>query len=343
MNWLALVLLLAPPDGSAVEVQRPGEPVLWALDWNAPASCPDRDDVITRIGSYLPTLEQPPLQVPRARLRVDASVEQIAGAWTVRLSMSGEHGGTERSFSATTCDELADAVALVAAVSLDPVVVARELVDVPLADAIAQPIEPVAAPEDNLEPAPDELVLTPSLLEPTPDEPDPIVTRTFGIGLRAFGGGGYGPTTTGYASLGAGAAMFGRLWRWSIDGGGWLPRTIGTDQGAGRFWGWWLGTRGCVVPSRRMIELPFCAGLELGQVRALGVAPARNTRTGSYPWAAASVSGGVTWVIIERVAIFVDAAALVPFFSGDFRVGDQSLQQVVPIGVRASLGVELRF
>jgi hypothetical protein len=344
VNWLALVLLLAPPDGSAVEVQRPGEPVLWALDWNAPASCPDRDDVITRIASYLPTLEQPPRQVPRARLRVDASVEQIADAWTVRLSMSGEHGGTVRSFSATTCEELADAVALVAAVSLDPVVVARELVEVPLAGAITQPITqpigPVAAPEVDLEPAPDELELTLSLLEPAPD---PIVARNFGIGLRAFGGGGYGPTTTGYASLGAGAAMFGRLWRWSIDGGGWLPRTIRSEDAAGRFWGWWLGTRGCVVPSRRMIELPLCAGLELGQVRALGVAPARNTRTGSYPWAAASISGGVTWVIIERVAIFVDAAALVPFFSGDFRVGDQSLQQVVPIGVRASLGVELRF
>jgi hypothetical protein len=347
VNWLALALLLAPPDRSAVEVQRPGEPMLWALDWSAPASCPDRDGVIARIGSYLPALEQPPLQVPRARLRVDASVEQIADAWTVRLNMSGEHGTSERSFSATSCEELADAVALVAAVSLDPVVVARELAVAQPAvvtdqpnqpDQPVQPVEPEAVPQNNLEPAPDEVEFTPA-----PNESTAIAARNFEIGLRVFGGGGYGPTTTGYASLGAGAAIFGRLWRWSLDGGGWLPRTIRTDQAAGRFSGWWLGTRGCVVPSRRSIEIPICAGLELGQVRALGLAPARNTRAASYPWVAASVSGGVTWVIIERVAIFVDAAALVPFISGDFRVGDQSLQQVAPIGMRASLGVELRL
>jgi hypothetical protein len=343
VNWLALALLLAPPDRSVVEVQRPGEPVLWALEWNAPASCPDRADVIARIGSYLPALDEPPLQVPRAKLRVDASVEQLADAWTVRLDMSGEHGSTERSFSASSCEELADAVALVAAVSLDPVIVAREVAenDSPPPVAAAQPVEPIepaAAPEDNLEP-------TPSLPEfmPASDEPNAFAPRNFQIGLRVFGGGGYGPTTTGYAVLGAGAALFGRLWRWSLDGGGWLPRTIRTEQAAGRFSGWWLGTRGCVVPSRRTIEVPFCAGLELGQARAIGVAPARNTRAANYPWIAASVSGGVTWVIIERIAIVVDAAVLVPFFSGDFRVGDQTLQRVVPIGVRASLGLELRF
>jgi hypothetical protein len=343
MHWLALALLLAPPDRSVVEVQRPGEPMLWALDWNAPASCPTRADVIARIRSYIPAIDEPPLQVPRARLRVDASVEQLADAWTVRLDMSGEDGSTERSFSAASCEELADAVALVAAVSLDPVVVAREIADDPPAVVAEQPVEPAAEPTNDLEPAPPVLEPSPSRLEPTPDEIDPSRDRNFQIGLRVFGGGGFGPTATGYGALGAGAALFGRLWRWSLDGGGWLPRTIRSEQAAGRFWGWWLGTRGCVVPSRRSIEFPICAGLELGQVRATGLAPALNTRAANYPWVAASIGGGVTWVIIERVAIFVDAAALVPFISGDFRVDDQTLQRLIPIGMRASLGIEVRL
>lgn len=348
MNWLALALLLAPPDQPVVEVQHPGEPVLWAFDWNAPSDCPTRVDVVARVRSYLPAIDEPPLQVPRARLRIDASVEQITDAWTVRLDMSGEQGSTERSFSAASCEELADAVALVAAVSLDPVVVAREVAEAQSAVTSEQPPEPPAAQETNPEPAPALLeppsdAPEPPLLEPSSEAREPSPARNFQIGLRVFGGGGYGPTATGYGAVGAGAALFGRLWRWSLDGGGWLPRTIRSEQAAGRFWGWWLGTRGCVVPSRRTIEFPFCAGLELGQVRALGLAPALNPRAANYPWAAASISGGVTWVIIERVAIFVDAAAIVPFISGDFRVGDQSLERLVPIGVRASLGLELRL
>jgi hypothetical protein len=340
--WLVLGLLLTPPDpsdGSVVEVQRPGEPVLWALEWRAPASCPTRTDLVARIRSYLPALDEPALQVPRARLRIAASVEQTANAWSVRLNMSGEQGSSERSFSAETCEEIAGAVALVAAVSLDPVVVTRELAEARAAATSAPPPKPQTEPE----PEPDLEDSPPPVPEPAPEEIEAPFARNFQIGLRVFGGGGYGPTTTGYGAIGAGAALFGRLWRWSLDGGGWLPRTVRSDQAAGRFWGWWLGTRGCVVPALRAVEVPVCAGLELGQVLATGLAPALNARGAGYPWVAASISGGVTWVIIERVAVFVDAAALLPLISGDFRVGDQTLQQVVPVGVRATIGIELRL
>jgi hypothetical protein len=333
VTWLLLALLLAPPEPSAVEVQRPGEPMLWAFEWTAPESCPTRADVVARIRSYLPTLEQPPLQVPRARLRLEAIVEPIADAWTIRLNTSGEQGSTERSFSAATCEELADAVALVAAVSLDPVIVSRELTRV----ASEQPSEPELELQPEPPPEP------PPALELTRDDVDVPTPRNFRIGLRVFGGGGFGPTTAGYGALGADVALFGRLWRWSLDGGAWLPRTIRSEQAGGRFWGWWLGTRGCVVPSRAVVEVPVCAGLELGQARGLGLAPALDPRAAAYPWAAASLGAGITWVIIERVALLVDASMLVPFVSGEFQVGGESLEPLVPVGVRATLGLELRL
>jgi hypothetical protein len=78
-------------------------------------------------------------------------------------------------------------------------------------------------------------------------------------------------------------------------------------------------------------------------VQAIGLAPARNTRPANYPWVAASISGGITWVILERVAVFLDASALLPLISGEFRVGDRALQRLVPFGVRATVGIELRL
>jgi hypothetical protein len=343
VKWLALALLLASPAEPSVEVQRPGEPVLWALDWDAPASCPTRTDFLVRVRSYVPALEEPPLEVPRARLRIDAKIEQVSGMWTVQLAMSGEHGSSERSFSASTCEELADAVALVTAVSLDPVVTAREVAE---ARAAALPVAPPLEPlEDEPEPEPPVEVREPDveLVSSPPDELEPAAPREFRIALRVTGGGGFGPTLTGYGALAAGFALFGRRWRWSLDGGGWLPRTIRSEQAAGRFWGWWVGTRGCFVPRLSTVEFPLCAGLELGQVRAAGLQPALNTRAAAYPWIAASVGGGISWVIVDRVAIVADVAALVPFIAGDFQVGEQTLQRLVPVGVRAMLGLELRL
>jgi hypothetical protein len=342
MKWLVLALLLAPPDEPAVEVQRPGEPVLWALDWATPPSCPTRADLVERVRSYIPAIEEPPLEVPRARLRIEASVELLEGEWAVRMRMSGEQGSTERSFSAASCDELADAVALVAAVSLDPVLTAREVADVRAAVVAVEEPEPEPEPEpelDQLDEPDAESISAP----PASDDVEPEPPRNFQMALRLGGGGGFGPTTTGYGALAAGVALFGPRWRWSIDGGGWLPRTIRTDQAAGRFWGWWVGTRGCFVPHRDVVEFPLCGGIELGQVAARGLAPALNPRGASYLWAAASVSGGVSWVITDRVAIVTDVAALVPFVRGDFRVSDQILQRLAPVGVRATLGIELRL
>ncbi len=342
MKWLALALLLAPSEPPAVEVQRPGEPVLWALDWRAPEGCPTRTELLERVRSYLPEIEDPPAEVPRARLRVEASVEPIAAEWAVRMRMSGEQGSSERRFSASTCDELADAVALVMAVSLDPVIAAREVARASAAARLAIP-----EPEPELEPEQPRDVREPEVVSHSSvsddDEPEPATPRDFLIGLRVFGGGGFGPTTTGYGSLGAGVALFGPRWRWSLDGGGWLPRTIRTDQAAGRFWGFWVGTRGCFVPGRDTLEVPLCGGVELGSVRAAGLEPALNPRDANYLWAAASASVGVAWVITERVALVADVAALLPFLVGDFRVGDQSLQRTVPFGMRATLGLELRL
>jgi hypothetical protein len=356
MNWLLLALLLVPPEQPAVEVQRPGEAVPWALAWDAPSTCPTRAQVIAAVRGYLPMLEEPPADVARARLRINARVEVSEGEWHARLELSGVYGSTTRSFSAASCSELADAVALVFAVSLDPVVVAEGVAQARReADEPPTVAEPASEPED-----PPPRAREPDELASEPDEPLPPRLQVFepveqsagrpSVGARLFGGGGFGPTTAGYGALGLGVAVFDRRWRWVLEGGGWLPRTILTEELGGRFSGWWIGSRGCFVPalrrrpdSARALEFPLCGGVEAGQVLAVGLAPAVDTRRASQPWIAGSLGAGLSFAINERLALFVDAAALLPFVRGSFDIGDRAVQVLTPVGVRASLGVELRF
>ncbi|KIG19287.1 hypothetical protein DB30_03843 [Enhygromyxa salina] len=161
--------------------------------------------------------------------------------------------------------------------------------------------------------------------------------------MRLHGGGGYGPTNSSFGAVGAGVALFGHRWRWSVDAGWWLPRTILREQAGGRFQAWWIGTRGCVVPQRGELEFPLCAGMEAGQVFARGLAPAINTRDATSPWIAATLTPAVAWVVTARVAIVAEAGLLLPLGRGSFDVGEQSLASLSPVGIRALLAVELRL
>jgi hypothetical protein len=352
VKWLVFALLLAPPEGRAVEIQRPGEAVTWTLTWQAPPSCPAREQVVAAIRAYLPALDEPPSTAARADLQIRAQLEQVQGEWSAQLISSGREGATERRFSAASCSELSDAIALVAAVALDPVLVSREI-DRLAAAAQPEQLEPSELPElptirppdpkpdpttaMDLSPAPDPR-LTLDLSDT--DQPSP---RNFQIGLRLHGGGGYGPTTTGYAAIGAGLAIFARPWRWALDGGWWLPRALVREQAGGRFQAWRIGTRGCFVPQRGNLEFPLCAGIEAGQILARGLPPAINTRDAAHPWIAASLTPGLAWLITPRLALTAEAALLLPFVNGNFNVGDQALQSLPPVALRSVLAVELRL
>lgn len=89
---------------------------VFELAWRAPAACPAREDVLaraTRLLGHEPgaTLERP--------LTVDALVEQLPdNTWRLQLTL-GEQS-PPRSVTATSCDELGEAAALLIALSIDP-------------------------------------------------------------------------------------------------------------------------------------------------------------------------------------------------------------------------------
>jgi hypothetical protein len=336
---LGMVLGFAEPP-----IQRPGDPVLWAFEWDAPPECPGRAEVITSVRSYLPDLEDPPPSPGRADLRVIVSVTADSGGWTANVRMSGRDGASERSFSTPACTELAEAVALITAVALDPVLVARHVAEQRESASISQPVEPPAEPPAVVpakpEPEPPDLNL--DLVLSDADEPARPRTVKFGLGL--FGTGAWGPATAGFGGLGGSFAVFAGLWRWQLEGGWSIPRTLALDDGRrGRLQAWWLGTRGCVVPKLGVVELPLCPGIEAGQVFASGLPPTTNLSNGSQPWAAIVLGQGLRWPFLDRLALTVEAAVLVSLVRGRFTIGNETFASLTPVGFRGTLGLEVRF
>src|SRR5690606_5508648 len=115
--WLPLGLILGCAQ-PAPSTQRPGVPVVWSFEWEAPPSCPSRAEVIDGVRSYLPEIDDPPTAPTRADLRVAVSVAADDAGWTATLRMSDRDAESERRFSAPNCVELAEATALITAVAL---------------------------------------------------------------------------------------------------------------------------------------------------------------------------------------------------------------------------------
>lgn len=345
MWLLPLALLFGFAQSDPPPIQRPGDPVVWAFEWDAPAECPSRAEVIAAVRNYLPELDEPPPAPSRADLRVTVSIAADDAGWTASVRMSGRDGTSERRFSAPACGELADAAALITAVALDPVLVARSIAIQPeLAPTQPETIEPIVEP-----PPPTVTTEEPplesnfDLVLSTTDEPEPS-RRNVVLGVGLLGTGAWGPATTGFGGLAGHFAVFADRWRWQLEGGWSIPRTLSLADGRrGRLQSWWLGTRGCVVARVGAVELPSCPGVEAGQVFARGIAPTTNSTRERQPWAAIVVGQGLRWPFVRQLALTVEAAVLVSLVRGRFMIGDQTIASLTPIGFRGALGLEARF
>jgi hypothetical protein len=172
------------------------------------------------------------------------------------------------------------------------------------------------------------------------------------LGIGAFGTGSWGPTKNGFGGVAASFAVFADRWRWQIDGGYSIPRTLSLDNGRrGRVQAWWLDTRGCLVPNfragnkpMRTLEVPLCLAIETGQAFARGLPPTRNPASASRPWLALGASVGLRWPLIKGFALTTDAELLTSLVRrGRFRIGDETLTEIARVGFRGALGVEVRF
>jgi hypothetical protein len=332
-------LLIGPP------IQRPSEGV--PLRWQAPLECPDAAALRERVHALVPgLLERPDAAGSRVEVEIRAAAENYAAIVVVRNS----DGETRRDFAAPDCETVADAAALILAVTLDPVGVSIGLSEPASSEPAASeptpaepsvPEEPPAEPEIPVEAEPVEL---PPANDRASDSLADERPRRLGVGVRVLGGGGYGPTYTGYATIGGTIALLGPRWRVELGGLWAIPRVVRVDAGfGGRFDSWAVIGRGCFAPNIRRLELPSCGGVELGSVRGRGLDELPISGRASFLWIALAVAQGLWFSPIERVAIGLQLDLAVPLNRGVFGIETNEVQRIAAVTVRGLAGVELRW
>lgn len=355
---VALALAVASPV--------PGVEVAWHGD----ARCPEQ--------GFLDTLARHLAGAPAARsaVRVAVTLRDEHGRWTAALVMEAAGARRERALHGRTCAEVRDAAAFVTAVVVDPGVLTRpaaELVpppDLSPEPALERPPEPGAAPSPDPtdmspEPAPARAPEPPRVPPPPSPPPAPAapVPEDLPLGTARRPAPAPAPRRpTGFVRLAGGLEALGlphvgplvalagglRGPRWRIEATA-LYRAPTTrdlvavpDVGA-RVRLWTLGARGCGVPRARRLELPLCAGLEVGQLLGAGVGFA-GARRDSILWLAAVFAPALAWTPRPRLALWLGGELALPLLRGTFSAaGLGPLFEIAPVSLRLTAGLELRF
>jgi len=266
--------------------------------------------------------------------RISVEVDEAPGGLSATMRLETEDGADTRTLQSPSCGTLVEAAALITAAA---------------ARASVPPPPPAAVPD---EPPPPLETPAPTPVEPTPEPtpaaaPAPEPSLALRPTLRASGFTTYGltPRWSGGGSLGAGLA--GEHWRVEATAELLAPSRTKVVPGI-RAWGWSAGVRGCGTLGPYTAGIAWqpglCAGAEAGQLvgRSTGdVVINRHTHVGV--WAAASAGPSLRAFVLPRLALALDAEAVVILYRPGFAIGDEPKFQVPVVAPRVSLGLELWF
>lgn len=330
LRWIfACAAAMQPPaagtDASAIE-----------LRYDAPASCPSEAQVRARIAALASTKPLP------ARVRIVAE----GGGFRAHVEIEREGGLDPRELTAPSCAAVAEAAALVVAISPERAGEEPLPVDEP---PLLTPEPPPSPDADDV----DEPREPPSSREPSPPaEPvAPVRTTVPGlrIGVLADAGitwrtvHGVGPTIAG------GLAIMAQGWRAEL-------RVLGTtrtrtplaepaDDVTAEVRSVVAQLRAAWVPRVRIVELPLHGGVELGAqwARPRG---GTNREVGTAMLVALAAGAGIAVVPLPWLAFRAELAGLLalarPRFAVHTPTGDVVLE-TPRLGLRAVAGVELRI
>jgi hypothetical protein len=334
-------------------------PLAFSLTWDAPPGCPDSDYLRAQVETLL-TGAPPSLVAVAARAKVS---QRADGIWTVKLTTDRDGAVGERSLEADACRSLADATALVVALTIDPAHVAiaglersdsppdasAPVPQAPLPPTSALPPLPAPPPAPMVHPA----VALRSADRPMARESTRLPLR-FALIPAIAGDLGTLPHIA-YGFTLAGSVLVGRF-RGEAYGSYWPSQTaagpVGTPPGEGGsielFDG---GTRACFSvtderPPAHRLELSPCAGFEAGALHGKGVNLAPSlTATGL--WLALTLDARAVVRLSRSLGVALDLGAAVPLRRDAFTFGAGSgapvFHQAYFIEGRAWLGPELRF
>lgn len=316
--------LAAAPRAAAAA---PADPAI-ELRWEAPPDCPDRSKIDADLARFLAHGSR----ADDGPVVIDAKVRRTGDKLELALSVHSSAGAIDKTMRADDCKVLASAVALVVAVLLDPAAV----VETVERERVAPPPPPVVVAPPAPAPAP---------VEPAP--PPPKERRKLSIQgvARPFVAGSYGPLPHfGVAvggllgvRIGPGRIEVHAIWE--------APQTAhasGVDAGA-RLDLWAVGPRGCYAPRWRTLEVPVCAGAEIGSMRGdgIGLSVSRRARA---TWAAVTGGAALLWVPLRWIAVGGGVDGVVALTRPSFVIDDVgTVHRPRPAGVRIHAGIEVRF
>lgn len=297
------------------------------LEWEAPAECPGREDVLSRVAA----LEQKD-DVRWDRFeQIRARVSRDGGRWSLQMEFIAASGSGRREMHSGRCDELAEvaAVAIVLAHRSDAAAAGGwdapppSTADTPPgAPGPAPAVESAAQDVASAEPA------APAA------ETEPV---SLSIGAEAL----LDPSTLGSVAFGAGGGLELRVG--TLSGGlyGAVFPAVQTALGAGQAVAldlWTGGARGCLRWGR---SLDTCAHFELGQLSAEGVGLVQASQSREL-WAAPGLSAALTSSPFDGFGVTTRVSLYHPLVRGRYRVDESDVVHRIPaIVFRIALGVAI--
>jgi hypothetical protein len=296
------------------------------LSWSVPAACPDAEWARRRIAAQL--AREPVAEVAQG-VRASVAVEPSASGFALQLRTVVAGTSGERTIHAADCEELAQAAALIIALS------------------VSEASERGAAPNPPEPPSP------PARTSTQAQEVAQRAARRTLLALRAdvlldfgfFDQLGFGPSLAIAYQYGVWRAELAALWM--------TPQVVHADeQNAGSVEAslWALRAGGCALFGRLRIQGGPCVGGEFGQAAGRGTGDLQSPSEHREPWIAGFLGGRLSVGLIAKLALVLetDLSVLVagPSFAtkpADGGSENLTIHAPAPAQLRANAGVELRF
>ncbi|MEM6996949.1 MAG: hypothetical protein AAF721_40980 [Myxococcota bacterium] len=328
-----LLLAVAPATTGSPEAASPE----LELTWSAPQPCPDAQSVQDRVVQLLrrPLADAGEL----GTLTVNGRASAEGDGWSLALTIGTDAGARTRTLTGPSCDTLAETVALLTAISLDPGVdPSAPLPPTPPREPEAPP--PKDAPPERAPTKPE--ATTPTEVVPPPD---PRHRAAIFVG----GSGAVGVTPLVAPGVTAAAALMWPHARLQLRFDHWFARTVDAPDGADAAASISMttgGIRGCAVPTVGIADFPVCAGVLGGQMRGRGQRLASRVDA-RLPFVGFDIGPavGIAPKAMRGIVAFVLAVDIVvPVLRPGFIVDDLGLvSRIFPVVGRATLGIEIRL
>lgn len=320
------------------------------VQWQAPAACPTAAAVEGRVHELLG-------RAPAEHELRAAGVVSGGPPWRLELETTIGGRRQRRTLEAENCRAVAEAAALILAVSVDPVTATQ------VAERTAG--GGVATPRSTTSSAPSTSVALPrSPGLPDIDRPEVVGPEVVAVErarprpwlrLRAGGGAEAVAIPGGTGGVRLGLALEGERAFVQLEGSYWIDRLAvlraGPPPSGARVGLGTVAAQGGVRLGGSRVSVPLALGLEAGglRTRAEGLASGRSV---VLPWLAGVVGIGVQWSASRRVALWGAVEGVLPLVRLRVRVGrsdgtsasdDVVLHEPAVVGVRALAGISIRI